>query len=569
VEAAQEQSSAKKKILLNNESGNLVMVIGILVMIAGAIGYWVSLTSKVDQEIRGLGASQASTFLRADFRNTIKQAIQGRLQPISCPLMTQFQNTFHNFANANPLIQKTYTDNISTPNVNEITTHPEIKCFFNPSRYGTNLSWEKITISLRRVTEPNFMTLSSFISAEVKASFKVNGKPTFQKYQLKYRLDVLTLDHFGLIFTNSNQTNRLIEPGNDAFVKIDSSVLFDVADRINTKIPMNSIMTLPTPERLVYTRDVTTPSPGFNSSQAVIDFLTTNKLSDIFKKGIEYNALVKNSSFKLPYEINPIEWKELIDMTPLATDGYPLPKTTPPSAIYNPLTSSVTHTYLADRTSTTQTYNALFGANNEKQVFQSCSKLLDFSTGLYTLYQFNHLDQDFTIDFSKSKETGFPPAFCGIIAAKNITVILNNEESTSPFYLHHLIGKFIISGRLIIQNKGKLNVHDIIEFTEDQINYPTLVIDAHNLRMQFYNQKYYSTQNFFLPVFKPNKYPNVTGGSLLSHADRFYVSRSTRTFFNVTCASKKCRTPNIESPTAEDLATRHWQNLVFEVYDVE
>lgn len=565
METVTEQFTAKKSIL-NNESGNLVMILAIVTMIAGAIGYWVSLSSKVDNEIRILGASQVSTFLRSDFQNTIKKALQGRLTA-NCPLVATFQSSFYNFANSDPIIEKNYQDNLATP-TNEVTSSPEIKCFFNPSRYN-NLNWEKVKIIIRRTTEPNFMTLSSFIAADVFASFKMGGKISMQKYQFKYRLDVLTLDHFGMIFTKSNQTGPIIELQNDSEVKINSSVLFDLPSRINSSFSLASMMKLPDSQKLVYLKEVYTPAASFTTSQPIVDFLSTKALSGVFKRGIQYNALVKNANFKLPYEINDSEWKEFLDMKPIASDGYPLPNTNVASAIYNPLTAQHTHTYSVDRLSTALTYVAMYGSDSQKEVIQSCKKVLDFASGVYNIYIFNHLDQDFTIDLSNNKEEGYPPFFCGLIAAKNLTVILNDETASSAFYQHHLIGKFILSGKLIVKKRGRLNIHDLMEFTEDEIEYTDILVDAQNLRTQFFNQKYYSAQNFFLPVFKPSLYPNVTGTALLSSADRFYVSRSTKAFFVNNCAGKKCRTPDILSPAAEDLATRHKGNLVFEVYDVE
>jgi len=105
VEAATEQFIARKSFL-NNESGNILVVFSLMALIAGSVGYWISITSKVDKEIIGLGASQASSYLRSDFQNTIKKALQGRLTITTCPLKDVFQNSFYNFLNSDPRIEK-------------------------------------------------------------------------------------------------------------------------------------------------------------------------------------------------------------------------------------------------------------------------------------------------------------------------------------------------------------------------------------------------------------------------------------------------------------------------------
>lgn len=556
MEVATERSIAKIN-LLGNESGNMIVIVAIISMITGAIGYWVSVTSKVDKEIMGLGASQSASFLRTDFQHTIRKALQGRLPTSICPL----QNTIKNFYDFNDLdfkIEKNYLDNPSTANVNELKSSSEIKCFFNPSRYE-EVEFQKLNIAIRRMNAPNFISLSNFIAVDIVIAFKAGGKPTSQKFKLKYRLDVLTLNHYGMIFTDSSQQNLIsLEP--TSHVKVNSSVLFDLPQKINASIPLQSIMNLPEYQRLIFVKDVMTPAESFINSEEVSSYLAEKPLTHVFKKGIQYNTFVKDPNFKLPYEIpsyNP-KWREFLDLTPVKDGYYPLPDLggNARSAFFT--LGMVSASFLIRSTSTNQTYNVM-----NKNLSFSCQEVTDLSRGVFNIYIFNHLQEDFTIDFTQNKDTDKPPLFCGLIAARNLTVILNNELDSSAFFQHHIIGKFILTGKLIIQGSGKLNIHDLSEYTDDQNEYSGVIIDSQNLRTQFFNQKYYSTQNFFLPVFKQG---NI---NLSAIENRFYRPRKTGDFFNKSCNPYKCRDDDIPSPEEKDLIRRHHSNLMFEVYDSE
>ena len=129
----------------------------------------------------------------------------------------------------------------------------------------------------------------------------------------------------------------------------------------------------------------------------------------------------------------------------------------------------------------------------------------------------------------------------------------------------------IIKEKLIVSNKGSLTIHDIMQFSEDSVQYPEPQMNVTNLRTQFYNQKYYSTQNFFLPFFEAGKTPTPSDLMGVSNG-KFYVPRATKAFFK-TCPSpnntKSCRNPDIPTPVKEDLAQNNWQDLLFEVYVVE
>jgi hypothetical protein len=551
-----------KKHLIQNESGNLLMVIAIMGLISGLIVYWTGLTDKVDDEIRALSATQSTTFMRADFKNTIKKSLQGKNTP--CSLSGTFRDKFKDFqkSSSDAVLDKVYTSGFTG-------TNTELKCFLNISRYA-GVTWDKIKISIRRTTDPNYMTLSNFIAADILAVFKAGTKPMVLKYQMKYRIDVLTMNHFGVMFTNST-SGPLFDIAPLAKLKIVSPVLFDETNR-SDPIPLANLMNLPDAGRLIYAKQTYTTAPGFSSNADVITFLTTKNIMDVFKKGIEYNQLLKGSTFKAPYEMNPTQWVEQLDFKDIINGGYPLPDTSPQAINYNAPNTVYAYNSTINHSNTADIYNHMFGAaNNEKLLTSSCQKVTDISSGPYHLMIHNNLNQDFVIDFTKNIETDFPPVFCGVIAAKDLIIKLNNQTAGEDFYHHHIIGKFILKGKIKVENSGQLNLHDIMEFTEDLVEYPAVDIDITNLRTQFYNQKYFSTQNFFLPFFENYPTPLLTSDASLMGTDenKYYFPRSTKTFFDQNCVSKKCRNPNIPTPTMEHLAQTHWTRLLYEVFDVE
>jgi hypothetical protein len=374
--------STAKKLLIHNESGNLLVVIAIIGMIAGLIGYWTSLSDKTDKELRTLGTTQSTIYMRADFKNTIKKTLSGTNSIINCPasITTIFKNTFKDYMipSAAAVFEREYNDNSATTNINEVKAHPEIKCFLNINRYPPGLKWEKLKVMVRRSTEPNFMTLSNFLSVDILAVFKIEGKPTALKYQLKYRIDVMSLDRYGIIFTNAYSA-PLFDLAAGSMLTIDVPVLFDEPDR-SKKIPLNNLMVLPDTGQLVFNKENVTSAPRFTANPSVITYLTNNGIYKIFKKGIEYDHLPKDSSFRAPYDPlfgSNAQWKENLDFKDIhpifGNSGYPLPDKTPQAIIWN---STVVASYNAsvDHSNTGSIYNHMFetpSGGNEKQLVDS------------------------------------------------------------------------------------------------------------------------------------------------------------------------------------------------------
>lgn len=552
-------------------------------MIAGLIGYWTSLSDKTDKELRTLSTTQSTVFMRADFQNTIKKSLSGTNPIANCPanITTTLKNTFKDYMvpSAAAIFEREYNDNAATTNINEVKANAEIKCFLNINRYPLELKWDKLKVVIRRSTEPNFMTLSNFLAVDVLAAFKNKGKPTVLKYQLKYRIDVMSLDRYGIIFTNA-YAGALFDIAAGSKLAINAPVLFDEPDR-SKYIPLNNLMLLPDTGQLVFNKENFTSAPRFTTTSSVISFLTNNGIYKVFKKGIEYNHLPKDSSFRAPYDPlfgSDSQWKEDLDFrqiqdAPLGNEAYPLPNKAPIALIFN-VTEFARYNVSVDHSNTASIYNHMFNTLSgvsEKKLIDSCKKIQDPSVGPYHLLTHNNFDKDFTIDFTKNISSDYPPVFCGVIAAKNLIIKLNGQTSTEPYYRHHIIGKLILRGKIKIVNQGSLTIHDLLNFTEDLVEYTGISLDVSNLRTQFFNQKYYSTQNFFLPFFESYPIPLLQNDSILmsNNLNRYFFPRSSRAFFHVSCGSGFCRTNSIDSPPKEYLAQNHWTRLLYDVYDLE
>lgn len=576
------QSTAKINFL-KNQKGNLVITLAISSLILGGIAYWTKISSKIGEDIQGLYGQQISTLLRSDFKFTIKKLLEGTLSISECPVTVSkniIKDKLHNFVYSTPLVPFEINDDPNTLQTDEVAGDTKTKCFFHPSRYGNGIKWNRLKVEFKRVSVPSLQEMASFITVDVKISYRLNEKNFSKTFNFKYRLGVFRLDRFGLIFTKSNAipNNPLIslpnnETANNSYVRVHSTVLFDMPNPRSSNVDVDLSRFLSTDtKKLIYLNEVISSIKKFNIDDISSEFLTNKPLDSVFKKGIQYQALPTDSNFKMPYEINDSQWREIIDMKPAYEDAYPLPETslipfpstsTPRSAIFG-TTNNVIATFDRNNSYTKKNTYEVFGTI--KPISQSCISN-DPTSGRFQIYLFNHIDQDFTIDFTKPNSL---PVFCGAIVAKNLTIKMNGLEPSDNNFNHHIIGKFILSGKITIVGKGALHIHDILEFTDDQMNYNISNFDSNKLRLQFYNQKFYSMQNFYLMVFAPDKYPTLSTNQLQEPNNnyRFYVPRSTRTFFNEVCGSYyRCRTNNIPSP--DDWILNKWEDLVFEVRHVE
>jgi hypothetical protein len=141
-----------------------------------------------------------------------------------------------------------------------------------------------------------------------------------------------------------------------------------------------------------------------------------------------------------PYDVNLDQWEDMFDYKEI-NDFYPLPKTSPPSMIWNVASQDDFKTYDQpnDLYSTTEIYEAINPALGKKSLTQSCLDAKSLTAEPYPLFIFKDFTKDFTIDFTGNNSTDWPPVFCGLIIAKDLIIKLNNSVSTAPFYHHHIV----------------------------------------------------------------------------------------------------------------------------------
>lgn len=251
---------------------------------------------------------------------------------------------------------------------------------------------------------------------------------------------------------------------------------------------------------------------------------------------------------------------------------YPLPQLTSQKSVVATNASSVIHEFgsnfnpLTFHSNTKQIFNSIYG--DGKKLFESCNAS-NIDGGQFNLIIFNNINQDFTIDFSENNSSSSPPSFCGLIAARNIKIILNDEEK-GPHREHLFIGKLLVKGSIHISRNGNLRIHDIATVNSDSIKDIRPEISLENLKFQFYNQKYFSAQNFTVPFFKDNSIYNSTA---VQHMG--YVPRSTRSFFNQVCDMPapnphfRCRQKEITSPDMKTLTRDLGKKLIYDISILE
>ena len=566
VEAAQ-CSAKKKKWLPGDESGNMLIVTSIILLIVGAIGYFLSVSDKVDKEVRSLGATQKTVYLKPDVQETIRKTLMGNNPDCNATtnpvIYTALKTAFMDFSTTLDNAKYVYSWKLTTSGGTTLTSVSDARCFFHPSRY-TGIEFQNVTINMVRASEPNFITLSSFVTASINIGFKSAGKISQLKYSLRYRVDVLSLNHFGLIFYNSPQ---LFSQPDASSVRIHSWVLVDQPNR-SQKINMTKFLDNGDFEKLKFYKNFWMAAPGLSTDAYSLTFLKDKRLSNTFAYGIEFGVLPTAASFKAPYEKKPTEWDDTFNYDYTLT-GYPLPKLSGPVAVIKKPTEptpTMRYDLFEDGTpfnssksfNTADIYASMY--SSKADVFQSCAPAMT-DAGQVNVLIFNNLGADFTIDFTGNTATGTPPIFCGFVAARNLTIKLN--DSTDPAVkLHHLIGKFIINGTINVVNKGELHFHDIMSVSVDDINYG--IADLENVRTQYYNWKFYSTQNFQLPFFQNDSFYGSSAPN-----DLFFQPRATKSFFNKDCSPYKCRDDDINVPTDTMIIDDHKNDLLYEVFSVE
>ena len=559
------------KKILGNESGNLLVIISLIGLMTMSLVYFTRLSDMVDQEIVSLSSTQNSIYLKPDLQETIKRSIKGMNDECPVNVLNDLRAKFLDFGL--PTSNAIYT---YKPGDIDLKSDKTATCFFHPGRYGNAVKFENVYINLYRDGEPNLINLSSTIAGDVRIGVNWGGKKSVLKFIIRYRVDVLSLDHFGMIF-NSPRNGKLIDQEDSSSqISFNTTTLVDMQDRNrNDSFDLSLLIPLKRFDSVYFNEDVYIAAPSLTSSEKIITFLKDHKISDIMKKGMQFGIL-PTDNFISPYQSPTNQYRDLFNYDVTASGRYLLPKLDASEAVIGTSASGITHQYSRNKfneplpgsiesfnKSTAAVYELMSG--DKKRLNDSCNTV-DLSSGVYNLFIFNNLNEDFTIDFSGNTELSDPPVFCGLIAAKNLTIILNGDAS-GPTMENHFIGKIILNGKLTVKNAGKLTINDIVTLTQDSVQYDK-IDDVTNLTLQYMNQKYYSTQNFALPFMKNNIYSGKT--DLLGSPDQYWVPRDVRNFFNKDCFGKKCRMSPITSPSSiMDIITRNKGNLLYEAFVAE
>lgn len=572
MEAAQcsvKNSQQTNVKFLDNQSGNFLVVFAIIALIGGTIGYFMTLNSKVDTEVRSLGATQRTVYMKSDVRETIRKTLMGTNKDCPSAMVSTLRSKFIDFNASIDSAKYKYTYKwLPGPPPYTIDLDPNAICFLHQNRY-LGIDFRSVTIDFLRASEPNLITLSSFVTVNVNIGFVSGGKSSALKYALRYRVDVLTLNHFGLISISPNNMFNIV---NDGKVDVEAWTLLDQDDRLKAK-NLESFVNFPDTTKVQYNKKFWMAAPKITLGANGLDFMKNKKIDDVFRYGIDFAVLPSTGPFEAPYEVAPDQWNDTFNYD-IMDKIYVLPKlnggtsaiSSPTMGViykYNFMDDGTTAYNESDNKFTSKIYEGLYG--NKNQLFKSCDE--STITGQFNLLIFNNFNEDFVIDFSGNTDvSASPPVFCGLIAARSVTFILNDKD-TDDLKHNHFIGKIIVKDTIRVQNKGELHIHDIMEVTNDKIGYG--IADLSNVKAQFYNQKYFSSQNFQLPFFKD---PSVYGAAgSTTNPVAHYLPRATKVFFDKDCAGFKCRKDEIDVPVKEALIQNPtWNNnLLFEVFSVE
>ncbi len=575
---------ASAKNIFLNERGNLTVTIFLIVMITGAVGYFMTLSDHVDDEIRVLGGTQATSFLKSDVQETLKRTLRDGNSG-DCVLGNSIRDMFRNMQL--PSSQSIFNREVKRPNTSPSTkeayvaylasVNDQYSCFFHPARYGAGVEFNYFKIEMKRSANPNMVNLSNYITAEVLIRMKAAGRSFSAKYLLRFQVDVHTMASYGVIFSTGSSTTPVFSVANpDTQVTFDSKVLLDQTDR--SKPVMLSRLT--EFNQVKYTQKVNLAASNIVTDSNDMSKLQEVNLREIFKEGVVFDAFPDRNQV-VPWALSNGQYNDLFNYDLLAVGRYPLPRLLSNESAMSTSSGGITHLYSKDKEkndipggiesvnkNTKSIYELMTG--DQKNLYKSCSSV-DVTTGVYNLIIFNNLNEDFTIDFSQNSTLSTPPVFCGLIAARNLTIILNGSAAVAEAHTHHLVGKLLISGQIRFQSSGKFVFTDILDLDQDTVS-PYEIMDDHtSVQIQYFNQRYYSAQNFTLPFFKdPSIYTPSGTDYYTTHANRFWVPRDTKELFTRPCNGKMCRYTPIGSPdTPEKILQLHSAALLYEVRIVE
>lgn len=490
---------AKKGLL--SEQGNITAIIILMLAIGSAATYYLTATDEVDKEIRGLSATQNLSYLKADMENSISRWLEAKPNS-GCPasqkdvLHSRF-TTFNLSPTGSSWSQSQSTGTNITFTSIKATEH-YLWCYLHPNRYS-NFSIEDFTISFTRGGSPNYQTLTNEIAAKTSFTLKYadtrtgNVNRVRQNFNFGFRMEAATLGNFGLIFTDA--TKKSFTGSSDNTVTVAGKTLVLGAPTVGNLTEFST-------KRVTYTNEV-----HMSSSVMVIDtgsklYVEEYGLDKAFKRGIIANA-IPAGVFPLGYATSTA-WSEAFNYEKRDLALITLPFTTSRKSSNSGQFADqlLDGSFVGESDSRLSDTKSVFNRykGDQRFVSKTCEITMADEAGNSKLMAWSNMNTTFTIDLSLNSTTGFPPVFCGMIAARKIIVKMNN--ATDGFRKHYLIGKFFVKDGIEMQGTGDLTIIDATSFQGEDVVLPagSMVINAGKINEHIYSQAYLTYRNFFLPI---------------------------------------------------------------------
>ena len=557
------------KNLIKNESGSILLGLTFLAIIAGGVGFYMSVNDNADKDIRNLGGIKTLSYLKADIENTLKKTISGKNTQCPNTITNELRNKFIKFST--PAADAQYKILITE---NEIKKSPITRCFFNPSRFP--IEFKELAIDINRTSEPNFLQGSSILTINTRIATQLGKTRNQHKYLTRYNVSIKNLESYLLI---SDGSNKLFNINSGANLHINGDILIDQNDR-NKSYLLDKLIT-DSFDQIRYGGNVNVAAPSLVIGESGKKFLENNPLTNIFSAGLNLDALPLTITAPYQHAIAQ-RWSDIFDYSNM-NDYYPLPQLNSGTAVIGSNNHGLIRKFGEDHktnnnfnpksfhNNTKNIYTSIYGTNGGKFLAKSCSPS-DIESGYFNILIFNNFAEEFIIDFRENKATeslANPAIFCGLIAARSITIYLSDETPSTP---NEFFGKMIVKDNIKVIGKGILRLNDLVTVSNEQIINPTArsLINLANLKLQYYNQKYFSSQNFALPFFTDSSIYSSSNPDYL-----FYVPRVTKDFFNQSCdlpvpdASLKCRQAEIKSPDIKFLTSTLGDKLVYDIRILE
>lgn len=548
------------KRLLNNQQGNLLMVVLLTLSIGSAVFLYMMSSDRVAQSVSELKDTQSQVVLRAEISNNLSKLFSGRgINPLLCPnsVVTELKNKFANFEATAEQAQFLFDQSFTT--TTPAFSNQYVRCLINPNKFSS-LSISRIRWQTVRTTEPNLVSMTSDVSSSIIVMVKGSKSINKFDYSFKHRVKPRSVDDYTLIYTN--YSNKKLINSSVAPVTVMGKTLLSSGA---TEPSLTHLISLKATEpKVTYLDTVNVSAQQIKVTDTDLVDLNADgrSLSDSIPNGIISNALTDIAT--LPWS-DTSKFNDRLQYTYM-DDFYILPYGSGNTLLKQnnePFSNSVSNNNTNDIFGAAAGLLAVYDPpeNVPEAVSKTCLKS-NSGYGQFNIFVFNNINQTLTIDFTNNKnEPGNDlrkAVFCGVVAANKIIVKLNNE-TTPETMNNYLIGKFIVRDEIEVQGNGHLFILDGINFknsdVQDGLPQGNL---ASEVSTQMYMQKFYMTQNFFLPFF----YSSPTGTDA-----HYFKAKSISDFFASPCpapnASKNCRNETITTPET-DVILQFKDNLIYD-----